>query len=56
MADKILSDPSRRRLFEKDDIYSLLNVVPKQQLLSTRESHSSDEEEGQLTPKPVQAR
>lgn len=26
MADKILADPSRRRLFEKDDIYSLLQL------------------------------
>ena len=24
MADKVLQDPSRRRLFEKDDIYSLI--------------------------------
>jgi DNA excision repair protein ERCC-6 len=24
MADKVLADPSRKRLFEKDDIYSLL--------------------------------
>lgn len=26
MADKILADPSRRRLFEKDDIFSLISV------------------------------
>jgi hypothetical protein len=28
MADKILADPSRRRLFEKDNIYSLI-ALPK---------------------------
>jgi len=26
MADKILADPSRRRLFEKDDIFSLISA------------------------------
>lgn len=26
MADKILADPSRRRLFEKDDMYSLISL------------------------------
>ena len=51
MADKVLADPSRKRLFEKDDIYSLL-ALPAAQYgkLSpeTADSQSEDEEEGQL--------
>lgn len=41
MADKILADPSRIRLFERDDIFSLLNTKPSP---STKGSDSSEEE------------
>jgi len=46
MADKILADPSRRRLFEKDDIFSLI-CAPQaaQNSLETTNSHSKEEDE-----------
>jgi hypothetical protein len=41
MADKILADPSRRRLFEKDDIFSLIQM-PSQ----VKKNGSSDTTDG----------
>jgi DNA excision repair protein ERCC-6 len=48
MADKILVDPSRRRLFEKDDIYSLIALPqqPKNNKSSDTTNGSDSEEEG----------
>lgn len=50
MADQILADPSKRRLFEKDDIFSLLNVSlkDKQEQESTFSNSEDDLEEGEL--------
>jgi hypothetical protein len=52
MADKVLQDPSRRRLFEKDDIYSLLAVPNRRTSPATTAGFESDEE-GQLHQSPL---
>ena len=42
MADRILADPSRRRLFEKENLYNLLEL-PKQRAKSCASPKSSAE-------------
>ena len=57
MADRILADPSRRRLFEKDTLYNLLELPARCKHINNSKtadtSSESDEtvEEGQLMPR-----
>ena len=57
MADRILADPSRRRLFEKDTLYNLLELPARCKHINNQKtadtSSESDEtvEEGQLMPR-----
>lgn len=57
MADKVLQDPARRRLFERDDIYSLLQLPggPGNHYSSEDEA-SESVEEGQLDRSPARTR
>ena len=57
MADRVLADPSRRRLFEKDTLYNLLELPARCKHINNPKtadtSSESDEtvEEGQLMPR-----
>ena len=50
MADRILADPSRRKLFEKETLFNLLELPArcKQSSPQQAQSDSEEEEEGQL--------
>ena len=52
MADKVLQDPSRRRLFEKDDIFSLI-AEPNIEIKNSPETTDGcqSDEEVQKSPK-----
>ena len=56
MADRILADPSRRRVFEKENLYNLLEL-PKNRprpISSQRntETNDSEQEEGEIQVEP----
>ena len=53
MADRILADPSRRRLFEKENLYNLLEL-PK--ILRSTETNDSDEQQGDELDQKVSAK